>query len=205
VERAALVGADRQHVFSLLQLATLLLDALRLDDAQAIIGRLSESLERLDSDEARYACCAREAELCLARGRHQDALAVIDRGLALAARYPRHQAGFQVLRAEAFLGLHRTEEAYAEAVEARSALVAVGADADAEEALALAARALRLSGRCGPERDELRSVDEPRTFTAALERLLDAESLSERDRWRAAAERLARHARWRAELAASVA
>jgi tetratricopeptide (TPR) repeat protein len=205
VERAALVGADRQYVFSLLHFATLLLDALRLDEAEATLTRLSESLERLDSDEARYNCCAREAELCLVRGRHANALAVIDRGLALAARSPRHHAGFQLLRAEAFLGLHRTEEAYGEAVQARSAFVAIGADTDAEEALALAARALRQSNKRGAERDELRSLVEPRTFIAALERTLDAESLLERDRWRAAAERLARHARWKAELAASVA
>jgi tetratricopeptide (TPR) repeat protein len=200
VERSALVGAERQHVFSLLHLATILLDALRLDESEATLARLADGLARLDSDEARYICSARQAELSLARGRHAQALEVIERGASLAAEHPRHSAGFQVLRAHALIGLSRPAEAYDEAVDARAKLRALGADVDAEEALALAARALRQLGREGAERGELRMLQTPRAFAAALEKTLDASNLRERNEWRAAAARLAQHARWRAEL-----
>jgi serine/threonine-protein kinase len=200
VERAALIGADRPHVFALLNLSGLLVDALRLDDAESVLVRLAESLDRLDSDEARYNCRAREAEVALARGQFDRALRAIEDGLQLAAAHPRNQAGFRVLRAQCLLGLHRVEEALEDARRSRAALAAVGAECDAEEALAIAARALRELSLDGDEREELRKIAAPRTFAAALEKLSEATDDAERARWRDSAQRLAQHARWRAEL-----
>jgi tetratricopeptide (TPR) repeat protein len=199
-DRAALIGADRQRVFAMLHLAALLIDDLRLDEAEAVLARLGDGLERLDSDEARYACCAREAEVAVARGQFERALNAVARGTSYIREQPRHQAGFLVLRAQALLGLGRNEEAYDEAVRARSALAALGVDSDAEEALALGARALRHLGRDGRERAELRSVTAPKTFAAAVEKMNDAASDAERGHWRSSAKRLAHHRRWRTEL-----
>jgi hypothetical protein len=204
VERAALIGADRQQVFALLNLSSLLIDALRLDEAEAVLVRLAESIDRLDNDEARYARCAREAELAVARGQFDRALDAIDRGLSVAAVPPRHRCGFRVLRAQALLGAGRAEDAYVEARGARSTLADLCADSDAEEALAYAARALRELGRTGPERDELRSIRTAQTFAAALEKTIDAVDESERRRWHDEATRLARNARWKSELSARV-
>jgi tetratricopeptide (TPR) repeat protein len=205
VERAALVGADRQHVFASLHLAMLLVDSVRLDEAEVVLARIADGLDRLDSDEARYIRFARDAELALARGQFNEVLSAADRGLALAAAHPRNQAAFWVLRAQAELGLRRDADAYDDARRARAVFTELGADVDAEEALALAARAARQLGEVRQERAELRSLVEPRSFAAALEKLLDSTDSGDRTRWRRSAERLARHARWRAELAAATA
>jgi tetratricopeptide (TPR) repeat protein len=202
VERAALIGADRQHVFALMSFTALLVDAMRLDDAESALARLADPVERLDSDEARYNFCAREAEVAIARGQFDRALAAADRGLAIVRDHPRHQANFLILRAQAHVGLGRHEEAYEESSRARAELTALGVDSDAEEALAVAVRTLRALGRDGPERAELRRLAEPQTFPAALEKLLAAEDENERRRWTQAANRLATHSRWKAELAA---
>jgi tetratricopeptide (TPR) repeat protein len=202
VERASIVGADRQHVFSMLHLAMLHLDALRLDDAEVILARIGESLDRLDSDEARYIHCAREAEVAIVRGQFDRALDAAERGLAIVRDHPRSRANFLILRAQAHLGLGRQEAAYEESSRARAELTALGVASDAEEALAVAVRALRALGRDGPELGELRSLAEPLTFPAALEQLLAAADDEERRRSAEAANRLATHARWRAELAA---
>jgi tetratricopeptide (TPR) repeat protein len=204
VERAALVGADRQHVFASLHLATFLIDSVRLDEADVVLARITDELERLDSDEARYSRFARQAELALARGQFGVVLEAVDRGLTLASAHPRNQAGFWVLRAQAQLALRRHEEAYDDARRARSVFTALGADVDAEEALALAARAARQLGEIRQESEALRSIAEPRSFAGALERLLDSTDPMDRARWRQAAERLARHGRWKAELAAAL-
>src|SRR5262249_49321235 len=142
VERAALIGADRQGVFSMLHLATLLIDELHLDEAEAVLARLDDGLKRLDSDEARYNYCGREAELALTRNQLERALDAVARGLSFVRDQPRHEAGFFILRAQALLGLGRSEEAYEDARRARATLAALGVEADAEEALALGARAL---------------------------------------------------------------
>ena len=200
VERSALVGAERPLVFSLLHLVTLHIDALRLDDAEAALARLGACLDRLDSDEARYNRHAREAELSLVRRQFQRSLDSAERGLALAAAHPRNEAALRVLRAQALLGLDRTAEALDEARCARATLAALGADGDAEEALAVAARAQRRLGADGAERRELRALSAPCSFAAALEKALADGDEGERGRWRAAAAHLATHARWKAEL-----
>jgi hypothetical protein len=200
VERAALIGADREHVFSMLHLAMLLIDSLQLDDAEALLARLAEPLDRLASDEARYTFLARAAELALARRRFDAALEVADRGLAMESVPARDRAAMVMLRAHALLGLRRFEDAYGAARSARSVAVRLHADADAEEALAAAAAALRGLGRTGHEREELRALDAPSTFAAALERLLDADEAPERAARRLEAEGLARNARLMAEL-----
>jgi hypothetical protein len=200
VERATVVGADRQLAFSLSHLAGLLVDALRLDDAEAVLPRLHDVLDRLDSDEARYSACAREAELALARGAHDRALTAAERGYELAAAHPRNRAIFQTVKSRALLGINRTDEALEEARRARAALLAVGAEADAEEALACAARALRKLGRDDGERAALRALTDVRTFDAALERLAEARGGVERESRLARAAALARNARSRREL-----
>jgi tetratricopeptide (TPR) repeat protein len=202
VERSQLIGADRQLAFSLLHLTALLIDALRLDEAEAALARLSEPVERMDSDEARYSARAREAEFALARGQFGRALEAATRGHDLAQEHPRNQANFHILRTQALLGLSRPGEALAEARLGRAELSTVGASADAEEAMAYAAQALRALGREGPERDELRALQVVCTFSAALEKALGAQGDAARRLWSAEARRLAIHPRWKAELEA---
>jgi tetratricopeptide (TPR) repeat protein len=200
VERAALVGADREHVFALSNLTMLLTDALRLEEAEAALARLAIGVDRLDSDEARYNACARDAELAIARGSCDRALAAVNRGVDLAAAHPRNSAIFHTMRSHALLGLARAAEALEEARGARAKLVELGADADAEEALACAARALRMLGRGDAERAELRGLVDVQTFEAAIERVHDARGEAERDSRLARAAELARNPRSRREL-----
>jgi tetratricopeptide (TPR) repeat protein len=200
VERAALVGADREHVFALSNLTMLLTDALRLDEAEAALARLAIGVDRLDSDEARYNAFARDAELAIARGSCDRSLAAVNRGVDLAAAHPRNSANFHTMRSHVLLGLGRAAEALEEARGARKKLVELGAETDAEDALACAACALRMLGRDGAERAELRDLADIRTFEAAIERVHDARGEAERDSRLARAAGLARNARSRREL-----
>jgi hypothetical protein len=167
-----------------------------------LLARLVEPLDRLASDEARYVSCARAAELALARRRFDAALREADRGLSVETAPARHRAAILMLRAHSLLGLRRFEDAYEDAKTARSISVRIGADADAEEALAAAAAALRGLGRTGPERAAIETLKAPSTFAAALERAVACDDASERTLRRSEAERLARNARLRAELQA---
>jgi tetratricopeptide (TPR) repeat protein len=204
VERAALVGADREHVFALSNLTMLLTDALRLDEAEAAFARLAIGVERLDSDEARYSACGREAELAIARGSYDRALAAVNRGLELAGAHPRNSANFHAMRSRALLGLGRAAEALEAARGARKKLVELSAEADAEDALACAACALRMLGRDGAERAELRDLADVRTFEAAIERVHDAHDDTQRNARFARASELARDAKSLRELATAV-
>jgi len=202
VERATLIGADRQEAFALSNLIALLIDSMRLEDAEAALSRLEVAVDRLDSDEARYMTHARESELALARNQFERAIAAARRGHALATGHPRNQAGFLLLSARGQIGVARFEEALATARRAGVDLAPFGGGPDAEEALAYAARALRAMDQEGAEREALRSLSAPQTFAAAFELLADAHDDDLRRRRRAEATRLARCERLKAELAA---
>ncbi len=202
VELATLMGSERTLAYAMLDLVDLRLRALRLDEAASLLGSVADPVRKAADLEARSIEVARRAELALARGDPEGALGQASEGMDLSGEFPAMLAGFLVLRARALLALGRPGEALSPAREAAATFEKTEDASGAEEATAQAARALRLIGREGPERERFRHLAGPLTVDGAIEAALEAGSEEDRLRRTAAAERIASDPWARAEVGA---
>lgn len=200
VERALLVGNRLVLQRSRILRAALLVSELRLEEASAALDEVEPGLAGLDSMDASFLYLSCRAEIEIARGRPREALPWIAKCLPIAGGHARQAAEFRALRARALIECGLREEALGEAREVLAGPPPEGMEILAEEMLAVAARALRETGREGPEREALRALAAPRTPEAASERALEAPDPAERDRLVAEARRLAADPRARAAL-----
>jgi len=174
VERASIMDADRHIAFGGLLEAHLLVRALRLDEARERLESVEPRLQRLQNAELLSLQADRWCQLELARGDGKESLRWADRGLEVGRELPPHVAGFHAYRAEALLILGEAEGALEAARRSGEAQLALGSLPEAEEAAALAARALRRLGREGDERRRFRDGEEAATPRGAMEEALEA-------------------------------